>query len=260
MRGIILAVVLASSAIAGTTDDSIPDENYLRYAEGFEKFTRPIRVIEKDGRLATSTAVAIADRFALTAAHVVENAGTATVGGKEVARIAIHEEFEPGKFGWYDLAVVQMKDGFGLDFYPALSDGREQPGDVISIAGYGVTGRLSTGHNRMDGKLRAGTNTIDRFEKTLLVCPAARGGSPLPMCIAPGDSGGPIFVGSGVDARLCGISSFTMKDKGPLLSKEGEEMGATRIAYFREWIEKIVDRYESLDTVSPGSAPSNGVE
>lgn len=244
MRRIHLAAVFVvmfaagAALVAGTRDDAIPDTAYLKYAEGFAPFTKELRVVEKGGNLAISSAVCIGDRWALTAAHVVENAETATVGGNEVEHIFVHADFEKGKFGWFDIAVLKCRDDFGLAYYPPLSDGSESVGDVVSIAGYGVTGRLSAGHDTLDGRLRAGTNRIERFEKTLLICPAKRGGSPLPYCIAPGDSGGPVFVGAGREARLCGIASFTMKDKGPLKSREGEEMGATRVSYFREWIER----------------------
>lgn len=240
MRQILLAIVLSSSTMAGTIDDSIPDTSYLAYANGFSPYTKQIRVTERDGKAAISTAVCISKRWALTAAHVVQDADSGTVGEHEADRFVTHDEFRAGKFGWFDIALVRIRDDFGLDYYPPLSEGHERPGDVVSIAGYGLTGKLSTGHERCDGKLRAGTNRIDRFEKTLLVCPASRGGSPLPYCIAPGDSGGPIFVGSGPDARLAGIASFTMRDKGPLLSREGEEMGATRVAYFRDWINEVI--------------------
>lgn len=233
-----VGIAACAALTAGTRDDAIPDTAYLNYAEGFAPYTKEIRVIEKGGALAISTAVVIGDRWALTAAHVVEAADTATVGGNEVERVFIPEDFEAGRFGWFDIAVLKCRDDFGLDYYPPLSDGSEEVGDVVSIAGYGVTGRLSVGHDTLDGRLRAGTNRIERFEKTLLVCPAKRGHTPLPFCIAPGDSGGPVFVGAGREARLCGIASFTMRDKGPLKSREGEEMGATRVAYFREWIER----------------------
>lgn len=232
-----LLAIACTAALAGTTDDAISDSAYLRYAEGFAPFTKEIKVVEAtSGKLTLSTAVVIADRWALTAAHVAEDAGTASVGGNAVETVFVHPDFEHGKFGWFDIAILKCRDDFALSYYPPLSDGTEAVGDVVTLAGYGVTGRLSTGHDRLDGRLRAGTNRIERFERTLFICLAQRGNSPLPYCIAPGDSGGPVFVGAGRDARLCGIASFTMRDKGPLVSREGEEMGATRVAYFREWI------------------------
>lgn len=239
MKTAIIAFAVASSCLAGTTDDAIPDAAYLRYADGFRPYTLEVRVVEPSGQLAVSSAVAIGGRWALTAAHVVDDAATATVAGNPVRVSFIHPEYRRNEFGRFDIAMLRLRDDLGLDYYPPLSTGQENVGDVVSLAGYGVTGRLSAGYDRTDGRLRAGTNRIVRFEKTLLVCPARRGGSPLPMCIAPGDSGGPVFVGAGRDAVLAGIASFTMKDKGPLRSREGEEMGATRVSLCREWIDSV---------------------
>lgn len=239
MRSTLLALVVASACLAGTTDDGIPDAAYLRYADGFRPYTLEVRVVEPSGQLAVSSAVAIGGRWALTAAHVVDDAATATVAGNPVRVSFIHPEYRRNEFGRFDIAMLRLRDDLGLDYYPPLSTGQENVGDVVSLAGYGVTGRLSSGYDKTDGRLRAGTNRIVRFEKTLLVCPARRGGSPLPICIAPGDSGGPVFVGAGKGAVLAGIASFTMKDKGPLRSREGEEMGATRVSLCREWIDSV---------------------
>jgi secreted trypsin-like serine protease len=53
--------------------------------------------------------------------------------------------------------------------------------------------------------------------------------------IAPGDSGGPLFIGR----ELAGINSFTMADRGPLNSREGEETGHTRVSLYLEWIAAV---------------------
>lgn len=246
MLPIVAFLVLSSLALAGTTDDSIPDAAYLKYGEGFAPYTKTVRVVESTGAEAKSSAVCVSGRYALTAAHVVEDAKTGSVGSNAIDRVFVHQDFESRRVGWFDIAVIRVKGDFGLDYYPRLSGGNEKPGDIVTIAGYGLSGRLSKGHTISDERLRAGTNRIDRFEKTLLICPATRGGSPMPFCIAPGDSGGPLFVGSGPDARLCGIASFTMKVNGPLASREGEEMAATRVAYFKEWVEQIISE-KSID-------------
>jgi hypothetical protein len=239
MKSIAIAIVAASSALAGTTDERIPDATYLTYGEGFRRFAQPLRVVEASGKLANSTAAVIGDHWALTAAHAVQDVATATVGANRVETIWTHREFVNGEFGWHDIAVLRCADDFGLRRYPPLATGDEAVGDVVSIAGYGVTGRLSRGYDKVDGKLRAGTARILRFERTIIVSDA-RTATPMPLCISPGDSGGPWFVGGGREARLVGISSFTMRDKGPLRSQAGEEQGATRVSHFREWIAEVM--------------------
>lgn len=235
-----MTTLLALLLLAGTTDDGIPDQRYLDYAAGFAPYTRRLDVTSPSGRVAYATCVCIGPRAALTAAHVVDNVATASVAGNPVVTVFVHPDFDDSALGWFDIALLRVRDDFGLTYYPPLSTGEENAGDVVSLAGYGVTGRLSKGYDLSDEKLRAGTNRIERFERTIFVCPARRGGSPLPFCIAPGDSGGPVFVGSGPAARLCGVASFTMKDKGPLNSREGEEMGIARVSYFVPWIEECL--------------------
>lgn len=238
MKHLVLFLSLSLPAHAGTTDERIPDSAYLKYGEGFAPYTKQIVVVDTKGKLAISTAVAIGDHWALTAAHAVEDAATATVSGNRVVTIWRHPEFKQDEFGWHDIAVLRCHDDFGLRRYPPLATGDEEEGEVVSIAGYGVTGRLSNGYDLVDRKLRAGTSRIKRFERTIIVCDA-RSKSPMPFCISPGDSGGPWFVGAGREARLAGISSFTMRDKGPLRSRDGEEQGATRVSHFVPWIEEV---------------------
>jgi hypothetical protein len=239
MKPLALALLAASSALAGTTDDRIPDAKYLAYAEGFRPYARPVRVVEPSGTPAHSTSVVIGDHWALTAAHVVHDAAVASVGDNRVVTIWVHPDYEKGEFGWFDIAVLWCERDFGLDYYPPLATGEEEVGAIVSIAGFGVTGRLSSGYDHLDNKLRAGTARISRFERTIMVSDARAVGTALPLCISPGDSGGPWFSGAGPNSRLVGISSFTMKDKGPLRSRVGEEQGATRVAYFKEWIERV---------------------
>lgn len=239
MKNLAIALIAASSALAGTTDERIPDSTYLTYAEGFRPFAQPLRVVEASGKRANSTAAVIGDHWAITAAHAVEDAATATVGTNRVETIWTHREFVKREFGWHDIAILRCANDFGLKYYPPLAAGDEAEGDVVSVAGYGITGRLSRGYDRMDGNLRAGTARILRFERTIIVS-NARTATPMPLCISPGDSGGPWFAGAGRDARLVGISSFTMRDKGPLRSQAGEEQGATRVSHFREWITEVM--------------------
>lgn len=237
-----MTAIFSLLLLAGTTDDAIPDSVYIMYAAGFAPYTRRLDVVEPSGRRTNATCVCIAPRAALTAAHVVNDVASSSVNGNPVTQVFVHEAFDDSAPGWFDIALLRVRDDFGLSYYPPLSDGSESEGDVVSLAGYGITGRLSAGYDLSDGRLRAGTNRITRFERTIFVCPAQRGGSPLPFCIAPGDSGGPVFVGSGSTASLCGIASFTMKDRGPLKSREGEEMAATRVSYFVPWIEECLNQ------------------
>jgi len=240
-RLIIFAAFVAAAAaflVAATTDDGVPDHRYLEYAKGFAPYTAKLKS-ECGKAKCHASAVCIADHWAMTAAHVLEDAGetTLTIGDKTwaVDRIVVHPDFFQGKHGVADIALLHVDEPFGLDYYPPLSDGDEVIGDVVSVVGYGITGRMSSGHSIADGRLRAGTNHIERFEAGMIVCTASPGRSPLEACIAPGDSGGPLFC----RGRLTGINSMTFATKGPLKSRTGEESGHTRVWLHREWIGEV---------------------
>ena len=235
-------VAFACTAVfAGTRDDGIADSVYLEYASGFAPYTPRLEAHLEGGKKHYATAVMIDDHWAVTAAHVVDGVeGVCLISGTTrhcIDEIVIHKDWAD-KFGRDDIALLKSSKPFGLSFYPALATGEENVGDVVSIVGYGITGRLSTGYDTMDNALRAGTNTIERFENSLIICHAQRRSSPREFCIAPGDSGGPLFC----RGRLAGINSITMRSgRGGLRSREGEETGHTRVSLYREWIKGVME-------------------
>jgi len=229
------AIVACTPAIAGTIDDRVADSAYLRYAEGFAPYTARLEMTNAGGQRQVATATLIADHWALTAAHVVSGCTAVSVNGTPADEVIIHKDWKD-VFGEFDIALVRTGAPHGLAFYPPLATRRYDVGSTVSIAGYGVTGPMSVGHNAADNRLRAGTNTILRYERHMLVCAIRRGTSPLEFGIAPGDSGGPVFAGG----ELIGVNSLTMREKGPLLSRDGEESGHTDVFEFVPWIEEVM--------------------
>jgi hypothetical protein len=220
--------------IGGTTDDSVPDSRFVEYGRGFSKYTMKLTGFDGDGVGITATATAISDEWALTAAHVVDGATGVAVGGISAAKVIVHPDFAGGKPWKGDVALVRLERSFGLDWYPPLSAGGERVGQVASLAGYGIHGKMSSGyedHEAYDGCLRAGTQTIERIDDWMFVCSAKRGSSPLEFCVAPGDSGGPMFVAG----KLAGVNSSTFGKPGAR-SREGAESSHMRVSLCRDWI------------------------
>lgn len=244
MRGLAIFLVVASSAIAGTTDDAIPDARYREYGATFAAYTLRIVGMQTDNRPAVATCTAIAPHWALTAAHVVEDMATCHVLSSEdnahrVDRIFTHHGYT-GQFQLNDIALVHVDKPFTLKRYPPLTDGTEQLGGIAIAVGYGVTGPISTGWTHGDVQIRAGTQRLNGIEGTVYKCDIARD-TILPFAIGPGDSGGPLF---GLDAKgrtvIVGVNSYIARTgSGMPRSMLGEDSGHTRVAMYREWIKSI---------------------
>lgn len=247
MRGFLFFLALSSVAVAGTIEDTIPDARYREYGEKFAGYTCQIRGTTPDGKKAHGTCVLIAPHWALTAAHVVRDLAacsiTTAAGEHDVSRIVPHPAYA-GEYGWNDIALVHTANEFHLAQYPPLADGTERLGSVAAAAGYGMTGRLSTGIREDDAGLRAGTQILTATERTLLVCDIRRSGTPLPFCIAPGDSGGGLWAaGSDGVTRLVGIHScVSRRGKERPRYAAGEESCHTRVSLFIGWIRENVGK------------------
>jgi hypothetical protein len=255
MGRLLIFFALSSVALAGTIEDGIPDARYRAYGETFRPYTCRLAGFNTDGNPQVGTCTLIAPHWALTAAHVVADMTTAGVlsdaGYHRVDRVFVHVDWAD-VFAKDDIALVHVVKPFELAKYPPLTDGTEQLGSVVTAAGYGVTGRLSEGYTRGDAEIRAGTMRLTSTEASVYVCDIRRGGSPLPFCIAPGDSGGPLW-GVASDGRtvLIGVNSYTSKvGKSPVRSRVGEESGHTRVSLYREWIAEIAGPLDTPCTLA----------
>lgn len=228
---------------AGTRDPNIPDSKYLEFGSKFiHTGALTGNYDNDDSKFFGASAVAIDDHHILTAAHVVNNASSCffTIRDKKysISEIIIHKDFNDKSFGTYDIAIGYSEKPFNLDFYPKLYTNDDEVGKTCSISGYGFTGTFNTGANVVDGKKRAGSNTIDIIHENLLICSPSRKGesdnTTLEFLIASGDSGGPLYI----NGELAGINSCVMaSDKNPN-SSYTDESGHTRISKFITWINK----------------------
>jgi S1-C subfamily serine protease len=243
-RLLLIFFALSSVAAGGTIEDTIPDSRYLDYGETFAAHTCRITGTESTGRPAAASCVLIAPHWALTAAHVVGDMTSCeivTAGGRHrVDQIFVHGEWI-GEYGLHDIALVHVADPFQCVKYAPLSDGSERLGSVCTATGYGMTGTLTSGLRGGDAALRAGTQRLYGSERSVWVCKIDRRGTPLPLCIAPGDSGGGLW-GRAADGstRLIGINSAVSRyGGGRPRHVAGEESCHTRVSLYLDWIREV---------------------
>lgn len=254
LRFVIIFLAASRVAVAGTIDPDTPDAKYVEFGKQFPNVVRiraNVACDNPDCELKThvqyGSAVIIRAHWILTAAHVVKDTtDPAILRDNEqeflLSYISIHKEFNHGVFGFYDLALGYSPQELKADFYPELYSDTDEIGKPITFAGYGLHGTFHTGAKQSDGKKRAGHNKIDSAERGVLVCrpTTGLGRYPLEFMIAPGDSGGGMFIGN----KLAGINSFLMAEDKKPDGTYGDESGFTRISLYRDWVESEIQNYE----------------
>jgi secreted trypsin-like serine protease len=249
-----LLLAWSSVSRAGTIEDTISDARYRQYGETFAPYTCRLVGTNTDDEIQVGTCTLVGPCWALTAAHVVENLTSGGVmsqaGHHRIDRIYVHREYG-GEFAKHDIALVHVATPFRLTRYPPLTDGSEKAGDVCTAAGYGVTGPLSSGYHSGDMMIRAGTMRLTSAERSVWVCQITRGNSPLPFCIAPGDSGGPLWArASDGSTVLVGVNSYTASTGTSTKSRSGEESGHTRVSLYLDWIAEIAGKLDEPCTLA----------
>lgn len=234
---------------AGTRDPLVSDSKHIEYGQKF-KYVYKVCGIYENGKLFCGSAVVIDKRWALTAAHVIKDCKTSTIGDDKdqkiyVEKVFIHNLFDEDNIGSPDIALLYLEQQVVLDFYPSLYEKKDEEKKNCSISGFGRTGTFKTGATNFDDKKRAGSNTVEYIEADRLVCIASKRSekpTELEFLIASGDSGGGLFI----DGRLAGINSMVMAvDKKPD-SSYGDESAHTRISSHIGWIRETM-RYKGKD-------------
>ena len=235
-------LLLGSVALAGRRDVDTPDEAYIDAGREWRNVTCEVSGQERPELIAKGSGVAIAPRWVLTAAHVLEDAkanvqvrfddGTT----RKATQLVPHPEFRRDSVGVNDLALVRLHEPLELDAYPAIAVC--PAGDRVQVVGFGMFGRLDGGPLDYDGRLRAGRNVVAEVQGTCLVCYANRDRCRLLYCPASGDSGGPLFNSHG---NLVGIHSFTARPVGVRRGQYGEESHHTEVSRYAAWIAAVME-------------------
>lgn len=244
MKNLILAIIFICCSIgccAGTIDPNTSDHKYIEYGDKFIYIGLIAGFLETEEPYFGSC-IALDDRIIITAAHVLSETKNHTVFINEkkinFQKIILHNNYDKNKFGYNDIALVLLEQNINLDWYPKIYENKDEIGKVCSLSGFGSTGTFITGHNKSDGHRRAGSNIVDSVDKGILLCtPSLKiNKTELEFMIAPGDSGGGLFIGN----KLAGIHSCIMAEGHKAKSDYRTESGHTRISDHVDWINNTI--------------------
>lgn len=210
--------------------------------------------------------VLIGSRWVLTAAHVVDTASELTFrfgsgpgefgGAYKAKRWFVHRDWNGSLFAGKDIALIKL-DKPVRDVRPAnlWRHGNERDQVGISV-GYGATGTGETGWIFSDQQKRAGRNRIDSHHMTNRILLYDFDGDPIrygeditdpeddfpigmEYMVAPGDSGGPVFIAG----KVAGIHSFGWGREDFIADSTFDDTaGSTRVKPFLRWIRNIQRR------------------
>lgn len=204
----------------------------------------------------------IAENWVLTAGHVVGDATSLTfrIGGSTYLGDSwvAHPRWNGDLLGGYDIGLLKLSSAVAGVTPAVRYSGSDELDAVGTSAGYGLTGTGLTGATTFDGQKRAGNNVVDSlyganlrkarillsdFDNPLDPFDSVYGSSsPLDLeyLIAPGDSGGGLFVDTDSGLQLAGVHSFIGSFDGNTNADYGDVSGDTRVSMFNKWIDDVL--------------------
>jgi len=258
---------VTSPALAGVRLDGVPDADHLALGAGYDSVGQVLGVSPEFNYSGSGTL--IEPSWVLTAGHVVDIATSLDfiLGGVTytAASWVPHPKWDGDLNRGYDIGLIELTSSIeGVD-PAALYAGSGELGMTGISVGFGMTGTGSTGAIvGVDGQRRAGENGIDAWLKTPGKSPrvflsdfddpmnadenalgpwgSSADALDQEYLIAPGDSGGGVFITEDGQEYLAGVNSFVwaMLDGDPD-SDYGDVSGHTRVSQFIKWIDGVIN-------------------
>lgn len=282
----------AATAQAGTIRHDTDDSLYTNLATSSTYEMVGELIIDNDSDLGNGyglcSGTLLSSTIVLTAAHCVNgsistmsfslegiNSGSAVSYAFE--SYAYHAGFDDTDLlAGDDIAIVELAAEITGVSFAQLYTGSGELGSVGTSVGFGLTGTGLSGATDAAGTKRAGENLIDYIENNVLYAdfddpigtsPSSPNrffgaGTSLPLdleyLIAPGDSGGGLFIEDAGVTYIAGIHSFigAYADDGVTDSSYGDVQGSTQVSSYADWIYDTID-YLTADNVSNSATVPN---
>lgn len=242
----VLLLTITSTGNAMIIRHDVEDAKYQAAAQS-DNSTVTFLGLYKGDEIVLGTGSLIDKQWIVTAAHV---ANELTVGNKvqfktdfySIKDVIKHPLWKERHFP-NDIALVQLASPIEDATLAKLNHASTEKGKIATFVGRGDYGNGLVGVAGADKQLRAAHNAVVGVQEQWLQFIFDRDANALPLegISGPGDSGGPAYLVSTNLVCLIGVSSWqnaesTNWEEG----KYGVIEHYSRIAYFRDWIEKTL--------------------